>query len=187
MKATLGLLCVLTLALSTSACSDRPALNLVSRSSFLEEGGTYLLEALGWASRILVVEVGDDGWVRAVFLQPPRGSAVAQETDTAWINVNAAAFVTRLPDPLQASAPASEHRTENELAERRRFEAERVRRRVALAGEARSALTSDLKNLATTQEIYRADHGCYASELNTLEFRPSTGVEVSITESNCEG
>jgi len=46
---------------------------------------------------------------------------------------------------------------------------------------ARSKLKSDLRNLVTAQEAYYADHSAYADVFDNLKFRPSTGVQISLT------
>lgn len=43
-----------------------------------------------------------------------------------------------------------------------------------------AAMKSDLKNLASVQELHRADHGAYGGDLDALEFDPSSGVEVRL-------
>ena len=50
-----------------------------------------------------------------------------------------------------------------------------------------SALKSDMKNLATRQEIYRVSTLSYASSLAVLEVTTSSGVNVSINVGNNTG
>ena len=45
----------------------------------------------------------------------------------------------------------------------------------------RTKLKSDLRNLVTAQEAYYADHSAYADVLENLKFRPSSGVQISLT------
>lgn len=51
----------------------------------------------------------------------------------------------------------------------------------------RATLSSDLKNLATEQELYYRDALSYSSDLDALEFELSDGVEVTVNEANNEG
>ena len=50
-----------------------------------------------------------------------------------------------------------------------------------------SAMKSDLKNLASQQEIYYSDHYVYSSVATALNFVDSDGVTVSIGTSNNTG
>ena len=55
-------------------------------------------------------------------------------------------------------------------------------------GKARlAAIKSDLKNLATAQEAYLFDNGIYADAVAKLNFAPSNGVSVSISEATAGG
>jgi hypothetical protein len=45
----------------------------------------------------------------------------------------------------------------------------------------RTKLKSDLRNLVTAQEAYYADHSAYADVMDNLKFRPSSGVQISLT------
>lgn len=46
----------------------------------------------------------------------------------------------------------------------------------------RASVVSDLKNLATQQELHHDSHGVYASEVSALDHRLTPGVEVTIVE-----
>ncbi len=50
-----------------------------------------------------------------------------------------------------------------------------------------SAMKSDLKNLATEQELWYADNYEYASDVTDLEFSMSNAVTVTITAGNSTG
>ena len=51
----------------------------------------------------------------------------------------------------------------------------------------RSSMVSDLKNLATQQEIYYNDHIAYSANLTSLGFSHSEGVTVSVNEATNTG
>jgi len=51
----------------------------------------------------------------------------------------------------------------------------------------RSSTISDLKNLATQQEIYYNDHISYSTSLTSLGFAQSEGVAVSVNEASNTG
>lgn len=50
-----------------------------------------------------------------------------------------------------------------------------------------TAMKSDLRNLATAQEAYYYDNSTYAAALGLLNFTPSTGVVVTITQAGAGG
>jgi hypothetical protein len=50
----------------------------------------------------------------------------------------------------------------------------------ARGGAYAAAMKSDLKNLASAQEIHLADHGRYSSTVESIELVPSDGVTVTI-------
>src|SRR5687767_13082572 len=50
-----------------------------------------------------------------------------------------------------------------------------------------STMKSDLKNLASQQEIYYNDHFSYAATLSDAEMNPSDGVTITINESSGTG
>lgn len=51
----------------------------------------------------------------------------------------------------------------------------------------RSALKSDLKNIAVQQDLYYSENFSYAPDLASLSFDPSEGVSVTITEADNKG
>jgi prepilin-type N-terminal cleavage/methylation domain-containing protein len=51
----------------------------------------------------------------------------------------------------------------------------------------RSAMMSDLKNLATSQEIYHNSHYTYASTMTAAQSTASDGVTITINEANGTG
>ncbi len=51
----------------------------------------------------------------------------------------------------------------------------------------RAAMMSDLKNLASQQEVYHNDHFVYASTMTAAEAVPSDGVTVTINEATGTG
>ena len=51
----------------------------------------------------------------------------------------------------------------------------------------RAAMMSDLKNLASQQEVYHNDHFIYASTMTAAEAVPSDGVTVTINEATGTG
>jgi len=51
----------------------------------------------------------------------------------------------------------------------------------------RAAMMSDLKNLASQQEVYHNDHFVYASTMTAAEAIPSDGVTVTINEATGTG
>jgi len=51
----------------------------------------------------------------------------------------------------------------------------------------KSAMSSDLKNLATQQEIYHNEHFTFSSDLSDLQSVTSDGVTVSINEATNTG
>lgn len=51
----------------------------------------------------------------------------------------------------------------------------------------RSALVSDLRSLALSQEIYFSGHGTYASALGDLEFRHSDGNTITLVSGDVDG
>lgn len=50
-----------------------------------------------------------------------------------------------------------------------------------------SAITSDFRNLGIHQELYRAVHQTYASDLSELEFMGSDGVLINVVEATASG
>ena len=50
-----------------------------------------------------------------------------------------------------------------------------------------SAMKSDLKNLASQQEIYYSDNYTYSGNLTTLEFAESSGVTVTVNAATATG
>ncbi len=50
-----------------------------------------------------------------------------------------------------------------------------------------AAMKSDLRNLVTAEEMYRADHGTYTTALQALTFDVSTGGTVAITAATRDG
>jgi prepilin-type N-terminal cleavage/methylation domain-containing protein len=50
-----------------------------------------------------------------------------------------------------------------------------------------SAMKSDLKNIASQQEVYYNDHYSYAADLTTVEATVSDGVTVTINENSGTG
>jgi prepilin-type N-terminal cleavage/methylation domain-containing protein len=51
----------------------------------------------------------------------------------------------------------------------------------------RAAMMSDLKNLASQQEVYHNDHFVYASTITAAEAIPSEGVTITINEATGTG
>ena len=50
-----------------------------------------------------------------------------------------------------------------------------------------STVTSDLKNLATSQEVHHNATYTYSTSLNTLNYQPSSGVTITINEATGTG
>ena len=50
-----------------------------------------------------------------------------------------------------------------------------------------STIRSDLKNLATFQEMHHNDSYTYSTSLSTLNYRPSSGVTITINEATGAG
>ena len=50
-----------------------------------------------------------------------------------------------------------------------------------------AAMRSDLRNLTTAEESYFYDHAKYSSDLDSLHFTPSRGVQLTITEATVTG
>lgn len=50
-----------------------------------------------------------------------------------------------------------------------------------------AAMRSDLRNLSTAQESYFYDHSVYTTQLDSLQFKPSPGDTVIISEATASG
>jgi prepilin-type N-terminal cleavage/methylation domain-containing protein len=55
-------------------------------------------------------------------------------------------------------------------------------------GKAKAAtLKSDLRNLATAQEAYYYEWQSYSTDLTALNFRPSTGISITVAQADAAG